>query len=113
MGKEKRNKFFAHQNFNKKVQKRKEERQREEEERRKHQEKEGEKQELKEENEELREQIAQLKQQVQDMQITTDALELANRENQAENTRLHEQVQRSDRNARQRQSRRIRARRGN
>jgi hypothetical protein len=113
MGKEKRKNFFAHQQFNKKMEHERKRKQLEKEQQQQQQEEEEAQQQQIEELESAQQQIRNLQHELVNMQITNDALEAANRENQREIIQLHDQVRRAENNARQRQYRRNRSRRGN
>src|ERR1043166_9309980 len=114
MGKEKRKNFFAHQQFNKKMEHERKRKQLEKEQQQQQQQQQEEAQQQQiEELESAQQQIRNLQHELVNMQITNDALEAANRENQREIIQLHDQVRRAENNARQRQYRRNRSRRGN
>jgi hypothetical protein len=113
MGKEKRKKFFAHQQFNKKMERERKHKQLEKEQQQQQEEEEAAQQQQLEELESARQQIQNLHHELVNIQITNDALEAANRENQRELIQLNDQVRRAENNARQRQYRRSRSRRGN
>jgi len=124
MGKEKRKAFFAHQQFNKKIERERKNKQLEEEQRRRQEEEEAAQHQQQEEEEAAQQQqleelekaqqrIQNLQRQLAEAQLRNDALEAANRDNQRENIWLNEQVRRVENNARQRQYRRGHSRKGN
>src|SRR5436190_2787244 len=113
MGKEKRKNFFAYQQFNKKMECERKRKQLEKKQQQRQEEEEEVQQQQIEELESAQQQIRNLQHELVNMQITNDALEAANRENQREIIQLHDQVRRAENNARQRQYRRNRSRRGN
>lgn len=101
MGKVRSKQFFARQQFNLRKQKEREEK----EERQKQQE------ELKEAHDEvsrLEGEVHALQQLLVEVQDHNDALEQGNRENQKENTHLHEEIQRLQANAARRTTRQTR-----
>ena len=106
MGKEKRKNFFAHQQFNKKIERERKRKQLEKEQQQQQEEEEAAQQQQLEEVESTRQQIQNLQHELLIMQITNDALEAANRENQRELIQLNDQVRRAKNNARQCQYRR-------
>lgn len=114
MGKEKKRKnFFANQQFNKKMERERKRKQLEKEQQQQQEEEAAAQQQQLEELESARQQIRNLQHELVNIQITNDALEAANRENQREIIQLNDQVRRAENNARQRQNRRGRSRRGN
>jgi nitrogen fixation protein FixH len=92
MGKEKKKTFFAHQQFNKKIERERKCKQLEEEQRQQQEEEEAAQQQQLEELEKAQQKIQNLQHQLVEAQIENGALETANRENQRENIQLNEQV---------------------
>ena len=105
MGKERSKKFFAHQQSNLKKQKEREEKkekQKQQQQQQKHQE---ELAEAHEEVDRLESNIQVFKKNLNEALDTNSALERGNRENQAENTRLHQEIRRLQVNAARRNTR--------
>jgi hypothetical protein len=113
MGKNKRKTFFTHQQFNKKMERERERKRLEKEQQQQQEEEEEAQQQQLQKLEKAQLQIQRLQYQLEEAQLINDALEAANRENQRENIWLHDQVQRAENNARQRQYRRGRSRKEN
>jgi chromosome segregation ATPase len=99
MGKVRSTKFFAHQQFNLRKREKKEEKKEKQKQQQRQRQSQEELAEAHGEVDRLEENIQVLQQRLGEALDTKDALERGNRENQAENTRLHQEIRRLQTNA--------------